>query len=192
MGGGRLLIDLRFGQWDDAARASRRARAARAGRRSVVEPHCSALEKVLVNPVIEGAGPAGSRGQWESATGADGQGPTAVLKGAGGGHAGRCLALRTAPCWREGGANMAAGAMCGAEGRSGLGSHSRGLRTPSTEQAVSACFGCLRLTWPTHLRETPSGGGQKELPRHLHHTQPRPLPRSRRCWSLLVTDPCPT
>ncbi|CAN8189969.1 unnamed protein product [Coccothraustes coccothraustes] len=139
-------------------------KAARAGRRSVVEPHCSALEKELVNPVTDGAGPAGHDSQWEGALGADRQGPAATLKGAGGRHAGRRPALRLAPCWREGGANMAAGAMRGLRGFSGPGPRGRALPTPDSEQAVAARFGCvstgcLGLTCPTHMRETPSAGG---------------------------------
>lgn len=101
---GRRVIADRFALWPMGRRSLRQQahKAARAGRRSVVEPHCSALEKMLVNPVIDGAGPAGRDDQWEGVLGADGQFPAAALKGAGGRHAGRRPGLRSVPCWREG------------------------------------------------------------------------------------------
>lgn len=98
---------------------------------------------------------------------------------------------------------MAEGPCAGLRGHPWPGSSRLRAADPRSEQAVAARFGCvsrgcLVLTWTTHLRETPSGGGQKEVltPRHLHHTTYSPgrsgeAEGGGHWWSVVVTEPCP-
>lgn len=72
----------------------------------MVEPHGSALEKVLVNPVIDRGGPLcaaqSAAANWRARRVLTDRPPPAFLKGQAARHEGRCSAPSTTPCWREG------------------------------------------------------------------------------------------
>lgn len=79
----------------------------------MVEPHSSALEKVLVNPVIDQDGHLGealsAAANGRARRALTDRPPPAFLKGQAARHEGRRSAPSTTPCWREGTApNMAA------------------------------------------------------------------------------------
>lgn len=146
----------------------------------MVEPQRSALEKVLVNPVIDGGGPscaaqrAAANGRARRAL--TDRPPPGFLKRQAARHEERRRPPSAAPCWREGvGARYGALRWCPAAASPSWGQPGpwqctgRGFppwwQCPPLHHRRSPALrpGQPQHNWPARLRETSSGGGQRQL-----------------------------